>query len=86
MKTVYYQLYHIYESEDPEDDEITKFIGVFSSAKKAKEAIEYLRKKQGFKDFPKKNFMIYKANINIYGWQEGFCSWNDAYEYQKRNE
>jgi len=83
MKKKYYQLYHEYQEED---EEIIKFIGVFSSKVKAKEAIEYLIKQSGFKDYPKKCFVIGQDEINTYWWKDGFCSWGDAYEEFNKND
>lgn len=75
MKNIYYNLYHIYEIEE---EEISKFIGVFSSKKEAKKAIDFLIKEPGFKDYPKKSFEIFESLIDQYGWSEGFCSWEEA--------
>lgn len=73
MKTIYYELYHEYEN----DDDDYKYIGAFSSAKKAKEVIEQLIRQPGFSDYPKKAFSIHKCRINTYEWKEGFRSWKD---------
>lgn len=70
-----YNLYHIYESED---DEIVKLIGVFSSIEKVNEVISILMEKPGFINFPKESFQYFKVKVNDYGWQEGFCSWEQA--------
>lgn len=77
MKIVYYQLYHIYEDDKSRED-IIKFIGVFSSKKKANDVINNLAKLPGFINYPKNCFQIFKSNVNIYGWKEGFISWNEA--------
>ena len=86
MKTIYYQLYHEYTGKHPEEDDIYKLIGVFSSCQKAKEAINYLIKQPGFNKFHKNNFKVYKAKIDRYGWKEGFCTWKEANEYQQEME
>lgn len=86
MKTIYYELYHVYGEDTDETDEVEKYIGVFSSAKKAKEAVNYLIKQPGFKESPKKSFIISKSRINQYWWKEGFCTWKEANEYQQKME
>ncbi len=79
MQKKYYLLDHEYEElEGSEYNDFTKFIGVFSSAKKAKEAIEYLRSKPGFNNYPKKSFTYGEIKINQYEWKQGFISWKDA--------
>lgn len=55
MKKVYYALYHVYEDEQANKDE-EKFIGLFSTARKARQVIEELRYLPGFNKFPKKEF------------------------------
>ena len=70
-----YTLDHVYEVDDTEE---VKFIGIFSSRKKAQEAISQLRDKPGFRNHPKKAFQINKCKIDRIGWSEGFCSWEEA--------
>ena len=67
MKEVYV-LQHSYELNNCDE---TKFIGVFSSLIEAKNAIEKLKKKEGFKEH-KKNFYIDIYPINKIYWEEGF--------------
>ena len=66
-----YLVEHVYKFDDI--DRI-KTIGFFSTFKKAKEAVEQLRYKPGFRDHPKKSFLISKAKIDRIEWTEGFCS------------
>ncbi len=68
---------HIYEKDN---DEEIKFIGVFSSRKNAKDAINKLILLPGFKDFPIDCFQITEGKLNRYGWKEGFTTWKDAIE------
>lgn len=83
MKNIYYELYHVYGEDTDETDEVEKFIGIFSSVSKAKEAVNHLIKQPGFKNYPKKSFVISKSKLNQYWWKEGFCSWREAMEYQQ---
>ena len=64
MKKVYYALYHVYEDEQANKDE-EKFIGLFSTARKARQVIEELRYLPGFNKFPKKNFELYHVEIHF---------------------
>jgi Mlc titration factor MtfA (ptsG expression regulator) len=64
-----YFLYHIrYEDTDDED---VKIVGIYSSAKQAKLAIERVKNKPGFINFPD-GFQIIKGVLNRDGWCEGF--------------
>ena len=48
----YYELYHVYEDKVL-DDEVVKFIGVFSSTQNAWKVIKILRCQPGFCDLSK---------------------------------
>ena len=66
-------LWHVYELTDGDgthDEE--KFIGVFSSEEKAKDAIEQLKGKAGFRDYPVSCFEIHKGKMDRVGWVDGF--------------
>jgi len=80
MKAIYYELYYM---RDNEMDEIERFLGLFSSAKRAKEAIDFLSVQPEFKNIPKKCFVWGKVKINQYWWKEGFITVKDAMKYQK---
>jgi len=67
MKKVYL-VNHNYELQGC--DEI-KFIGIFSSEKKAKKAVKKLKKQKGFKKY-KKGFTIGKCPLNQIYWDGGF--------------
>lgn len=73
-KEIYY-VEHVYEKDNQEE---IKFIGVFSSRKKAQDAINNLILKPGFRDFPIDCFQISEGKLNRSGWEEGFTSWKDA--------
>lgn len=68
-------LWHIYELTDGDgirDEE--KFIGVFSSEEKATDAIEQLKGKEGFRDYPVSCFEIHKSKVDRVGWVDGFVT------------
>lgn len=68
-------LWHVYELTDDDgtrDEE--KLIGVFSSEAKAKEAVEQLKEKEGFRDHPISCFEIYKEKIDRMNWVDGFVT------------
>lgn len=56
-----------------EGDKI-RIIGLFSSEKKAKKAVSKLRKKKGFKKYPK-SFEISATRDDCYGLSEGFITY-----------
>jgi len=62
---------HVYELNDIEE---CKFIGVFSSKKKAEDAVQQLINQPGFKEYPIESFQINKIKVDRVGWQEGFFS------------
>jgi hypothetical protein len=62
-------LYHIrYEDTDDED---VKIVGIYSSPKQAKLALERVKNKPGFIDYPD-DFKIFASVLNRDGWCEGF--------------
>jgi hypothetical protein len=70
-----YIVEHVYEKDEEEE---IKYIGVFSSRKKAEEAVDILFEKPGFINHPKSCFQISEGKLNRYGWVDGFTSWQDA--------
>jgi hypothetical protein len=72
------KLFYVEHSFDYDDDGRT--IGLFSTIKKAKEAITFLKDKPGFCDYPVECFEIRKAQIDIIYWNGGFVSWDEASE------
>ena len=84
MKEIYYELYYKQSEDTDETDEIDIFLGVFSSAKLAREAIDFLCKHPDFKYFQKKNFIWEKVKLDRYWWKEGFITVKEAMKYQKR--
>ena len=66
-------LWHTHNlTDDCGTHEEVKLIGVFSSAEKANEAMEQLKNKEGFRDFPISCFEIAKIKIGQTSWIDGF--------------
>ena len=73
---------------DGEISEDLKLIGVFASRALAESAVEALRRKPGFRDFPelidpevsdeKSGFFISRKKLNAIGWEDGFISQEEA--------
>jgi hypothetical protein len=83
MKTIYYELYHVQGKDTEDTEEIVRFLGLFSSAKRAKEAIVFLCIHPEFSNFPKKCFVWEKVKIDQYWWKEGFITVKEIMECQK---
>ncbi|KES17843.1 hypothetical protein GASC598I20_013380 [Gilliamella apicola SCGC AB-598-I20] len=70
MRKVYY-LYHVrYEDTDDED---VKIIGIYSSRRQAKVAINRMMKKPGFIDFPD-DFQIHDDVLGRDSWVDEFVT------------
>lgn len=68
-------LWHTHDlTDDDGTHEEVKLIGVFSSEEKANEAIDLLKDKEGFRDYPSDNFEIHKNTVDRPGWTDGFCT------------
>ncbi len=67
--TIVYMLWHVYQSESGEDEE--KLIGVYSDEKQARQAIERVKDKPGFRDHPD-GFEIAETTLDRDSWIEGF--------------
>ncbi len=66
-------LWHTHDlTDDCGTHEEVKLIGVFSSEEKASEAMEQLKDKEGFRDFPISCFEIAKMKIDRTSWVDGF--------------
>lgn len=75
-----YMLIHTYELQDDYGThEEFKFIGVFTSENKAREVIDILKDKPGFKDHSTECFSINQYILNQVNWDEGF----DTYRYKE---
>lgn len=75
MNTKLYLLWHTYENEPGAEE--SKLIGIYSSEERAKDAIERLRTKPGFRDYPE-GFEIYEDELDMTDWREGFAKPWDA--------
>jgi hypothetical protein len=78
MKVTIYELWHfpIGPHDDFDEDGESKIIGIYSSEANAKAAIERLRLKPGFRDWPG-GFRIFDRWLDHDGWPEGYV---DPYE------
>ena len=66
-----YVLWHFRTDEQGCDHD--KMLGVFSTRDKAQEALDFLRDKPGFKDYPD-GFEILSGTMDKYGLKEGFVT------------
>lgn len=71
MAKVVYNLW--FEREYPDRDATELHIGIYETEADAKAAIELLRQKPGFREFPQ-GFTIYEAKLGMTGWQSGFIT------------
>ena len=68
-------LWHTHDLTDGSGThEEAKLIGVFSSKAKANEAIDQIKGRKGFQDFPLNCFKIYQSKIDRPGWIDGFSA------------
>lgn len=72
MTTVYI-LYH-YDQETLEDNDHRKMVGVYSTEKRAEQAIERLRDKPGFREFPERWFIGHAVLDKDTQWTDGFVT------------
>jgi hypothetical protein len=68
--TTIYLVWH-FDQETPEDDVQEKLIGVYSTEERAKAAIDRLRDKPGFRDFPNR-WAIHDRKLNFINWDGGY--------------
>jgi hypothetical protein len=76
LNATVYQLWHykIGPEDDFDDvDEGSKIIGIYSTEANAKAAIERLKSKPGFRDWPG-GFCIFDYWLDHDGWTEGFIN------------
>ncbi len=71
MTTLY--LVRHFDQETDDDDDKEKVIGVYSTLDLAKQAIERLRDKPGFRDYPER-WLICHETLNKDWWEEGFAT------------
>jgi hypothetical protein len=79
MSQFVYELWHykIAAGEEPDEDKSPKDIGVYSTEERAKAAIERVKDKPGFCDWPG-GFRIFRAILDKDYWTEGFISSDEA--------
>ncbi len=71
MRQVVYVLWFVQESDEAEDAEL--LIGIYETEADAKAAIEHLKGKPGFVDFPQ-GFEIHEYTLGRTDWLEGFIT------------
>jgi hypothetical protein len=64
-----YLLSHVHEFEDGHED--TKIIGIFSTREKAEAALDHVRNRPGFRDWPE-GFDISEYGLDGLEWSEGY--------------
>jgi len=67
------EVWVVQHSYDLDGCEETKFIGVYSSKRKAHDAVARLRTQSGFRDHPK-CFFVDQYTLDADHWIEGFCT------------
>lgn len=68
-------LWHIHDLKDDfGTHEEEKLIGVFSSEEKANAAIELLKYREGFRDYPLNCFEIHETEVDQISWLDGFSA------------
>ncbi len=71
-------LQHCYEYGENNEFTETKFIGVYSSQEQAVCAINRLKNKKGFKDYPLECFYVDEYMLDKDQWSEGFITFDEA--------
>jgi hypothetical protein len=80
-----YELHH-YDPEDDNGVDFDKTIGVYSSEEKAKQAIERLHDKPGFRDCPN-GWLIYDIDVDKdSAWEGGFVTFINGVEQVKESQ
>jgi len=67
------EVWVVQHSYDEDGYEETKFIGVYSTKRKAQAAVNRLRKQPGFSDRPR-DFFVDSYELDIDHWTEGFVT------------
>ncbi|HEY4171328.1 MAG TPA: hypothetical protein VGM96_31340 [Reyranella sp.] len=80
-----YELFH-YDQEDDDGIDFQKLIGVYSSEKKAEDAIERLRDKPGFRDCPNGWLICPIVVDEETAWENGFVTFINGIEQGKGSE
>jgi hypothetical protein len=84
MATIVYELWHFPIDADVDFDEARdrKSIGIYSSKANAEAAIDRLKTKPGFRDWPD-GFRVFEAQLDQDSWVDGYGSWDDPPEGDK---
>jgi hypothetical protein len=78
MTTIVYELWHFPIGADVDFDEASerRSIGIYSSEASATAAIERLKTKPGFRDWPD-GFRVFEAQLDQDSWVDGYASWDE---------
>lgn len=77
MKALY--ILHHYDQETYDNNDHEKIIGVYSTEKHAEQAIERLRDKPGFRDFPERWFISRMVLDKDSAWTDGFVTMRSGF-------
>lgn len=72
MEEYVFEVYHEYDDYPSSNREFLKFIGVYSTLQKAKDAMRRTAELPGFSDYLD-GFSISKCQLGKAGWTDGFC-------------
>ena len=76
MKTVFL-LEHTHEVDEDIGSWDTKTLGIYSTKKEVKQAIQFYKTVSGFKDYPEECFLVKKYKLDIKHWTKGFTAFED---------
>jgi len=82
MKTVFL-LEHTHEVDEDIGSWDTKTLGIYSTKKEVKQAIQFYKTVPGFKDLPDDCFYLDEYELNMKEWTEGFITSEDSEERKK---
>ena len=87
MPTIVYELWHFPIGADADFDEASdrKSIGIYSSKASAESAIDRLKTKPGFRDWPN-GFRIFEAQLDQDSWVDGYGNWDDLTEGNQQSQ
>jgi hypothetical protein len=72
MEKIVWLVWHLDDDAPDDVDENEKFIGVYSSEQLAREAVERLRDKPGFRDYPER-WQVKDWALDEDHWKQGFA-------------
>jgi len=73
MKQTIWLVWHIDDDAPSDEEEYEKFIGVYSSEELARAAVDRLRDKPGFRDYPERWRIDYRY-LDHDHWRDGYAT------------